>query len=318
MITLKEEFLGSPKWTRAVELGGSDAIVMWLALKGYAASNPTDGFIPDDDVERLPGNPRAPRKALKALVECGRKNRNGSRGNGLVDPVENGWQLHDYLEHAPSSDEVAERRRKAKERKDRWRDKNEPGTRIGTRSGTEQERVPERSGNASGTRSGTHDGTRPPAGGGARVPSPLKPTLEEEDPPTPLRDPLGESLSGTNPRSRADVLAIFDAWKLEFGFPEAKLGLGAWNSDAQTLAECLDAHGPEVCALVLRHAAADGMVSGRDDERRVKHESVRYIFGNHDAFNRILRAARAAERDKGGSVADLMARKKLAGTEAAQ
>jgi len=185
MITVKEEFLDSPKWKRAVELGGSDAIVMWLALKGYAASNPTDGFIADDDVDRVPGAPKSPRKALQALVECGRKNRDGSRGAGLVDPVQHGWQLHDYLDHATSSKEVEERRRKAKERKDRWLARNADGTR--SEPGTERipervaERVPEPVPNAfrNAPRNGSR--TRPPAGGPARVPSPAQPNQLTSD-----------------------------------------------------------------------------------------------------------------------------------------
>lgn len=134
-----------------------------------------------------------------------------------------------------------------------------------------------------------------------------------EDPPTPLapvtgkpRDRFGESFR-RSPRDREDVLALFDDWKSLFGFPEARLCVGIWNADAETLAEAIDAYGLQVCRLVLKHAPNDGKVSGRDDERKEKHESIAYIFGNQNAFQRILRDARAAEGRTGKTVAERMA-----------
>lgn len=96
MITIKEEFVGGEKWKRAVKLGKADAILMWLALKRYAAEHTeTEGFIPDEDIDELPGAPRAARKALDALVTCGALRRDGSRAQGLLLQVDGGWQLLD-------------------------------------------------------------------------------------------------------------------------------------------------------------------------------------------------------------------------------
>ncbi len=122
MIQIKEEFVGCKKWHRAIELGGAEAIQLWLAMKRYAAEHLTDGFVADSDIETLPGAPRKARKALKALVECGKTERDGTRGHGLVDVVENGWELHDYLDHANSSDEEELRREKAREKKRKQRE----------------------------------------------------------------------------------------------------------------------------------------------------------------------------------------------------
>ena len=136
MITVKEEFLASHKVRRAVKIGGYDVLALWLAMKGYAAQHLNDGFVPDDAIEDLPGAPKSVRKALKALVDCGLTQSDGSRGAGLVDEVPHGWQLHDYLDHALSGDELTRRRQVDKARKERWR------SRHLERSGNVPENVP--------------------------------------------------------------------------------------------------------------------------------------------------------------------------------
>lgn len=130
-----------------------------------------------------------------------------------------------------------------------------------------------------------------------------EPTTETKPKP---RDPLLDSLIGRSPKSRLDVLALFERHKKLFGQPEAKLDVGAWSSDADCLAEAIDAYGSEACNLVCDEAPNDGMVSGRDDERRQKHTSIRYIFGNQTAFMRILGAARRNKKP-GSSVAEQLA-----------
>lgn len=123
MIVIKEEFVGGEKHSRAMKIGGGDAIAMWLALKCYASLHPAaEGFIADEDIDTLAGAPRRPRKALQALVECGRLLPDGQRGPGLVDPVEGGWRLHDYLDHSVSPEEEELRRTRARLKKKRQRD----------------------------------------------------------------------------------------------------------------------------------------------------------------------------------------------------
>lgn len=121
MITLKEEWLTEEKTERAIELGGEGVVRMWLALKSYAARKLTDGFVPDEAIDTLRGAPKRPRRLLQALVDCGLQKPDGSRGSGLVDKVEHGWQLHDYLDHAVSADEETERREKERRRKQTYR-----------------------------------------------------------------------------------------------------------------------------------------------------------------------------------------------------
>jgi hypothetical protein len=188
MITVKEEFLGDDKTKRAIKAGGYEALAMWLALKRYCAEHLTDGFIPDEDIDDLPDAPPNPRKRLQALVGCGRLQRDGSRGNGLVDAVENGWQLHDYLHHASSRAQEEQRREKARTRKERWQERRSanPGNDDPDGIGTDVDDDPEHETNATGTPS--------PVRGHTSAPSPAQPVdptsqksedLEENQSPDP-------------------------------------------------------------------------------------------------------------------------------------
>lgn len=124
MITVKEEFLTCDKTRRAVEAAGSDAIVMWLAMKAYCSEHLTNGFIPEEEIGKLPGAPKRRRsRALRALVECGRVDETGQRGAGLVDRTEHGWRLHDYLDHSECADDLRLKRAQETARKRAYRAK---------------------------------------------------------------------------------------------------------------------------------------------------------------------------------------------------
>jgi len=142
---MDDAFIGHHKTRRAVR-SGWEALGMWLALRTYVALHLTDGFIPDEEIDELPSAPKAPRKWLKVLVECGRPERDGTRGPGLLDPVDGGWMLHDYGDHALSADEIRRRRDYARDRKckQRQRDKGGVVTRPVTRDMPEQSHNPSR------------------------------------------------------------------------------------------------------------------------------------------------------------------------------
>lgn len=287
MITVKEEWLTDDKTKRAIKAGGYEVVAMWLALKRYCAEHLTDGFIPDEDIDTLPGAPPKARGALQCLVECGRIQRNGGRGSGLVNKVDLGWELHKYTEHANTREQEERRRAKAKERKERYEER---------RSDSVPVRVPDSVIDSVLNDVLTDDGTGSPARGRARAPSPAQPSPQrKEDPPAPKpKDPMRDHLGGKAAHQRPDVLRIHAAFQKRFGFTGHKFR-GYGDLDAAAVAEALDLHGEPVCLRVLEFAPSDGMVSGRDDEKRVKHDSLRYIFGNAQAFARILRAADEAE-----------------------
>lgn len=227
MITIKEEFVGCEKWTRAIDLGGDAAIVMWLAMRAYAAKYPMDGFIHSEEIPRLIGRPRRHKLALKALVECGRPMDDGTRGSGLVDVEGDGYRLHDYLDHATSREEEESRREKERKRKALWR-----ATKLATSMGLDPDtmsedellslkrprNVPRDTTGQDGTndtgRSGDGDaGPRAcalPAGGGAREPNPTQPNPSNNTPVVPKNSGTAESL-------KPQVLEVFEFWKTERG-----------------------------------------------------------------------------------------------------
>jgi hypothetical protein len=137
-----------------------------------------------------------------------------------------------------------------------------------------------------------------------RTPGPTPP-VRGEDPPTPLagggqRKPANEQEhirrfervygqnAGPPPGERPDVLRVFEAYKQAFGLT-GRTFRGPHDDDAYDIAAAIDAHSETEALLVAKHAKFDGMVTGRDDEKRAKHESIRYIFGNENTFARILR-----------------------------
>jgi hypothetical protein len=244
MIMVKEEFPGSPKWWRAIELGGWQAIGLWLCLKAYAAANPTDGFIPDEEVPRLPGVPKDWKNCLKALLECGKKQPDGTRGPGLLEKHPHGWALHHYLDHAKGADELVartdkERRRKALQRAlkrfdvfgiafDQMR-KLFPGDsdpeealalfeamRDGTKEWDPEGQCPR---DARGTDDGTGSGTdtghvggtslAPPASTHASAPTggPTQPNPAQPDPEI-TSPPTRARAKGERPRPRPTLLAV--------------------------------------------------------------------------------------------------------------
>jgi hypothetical protein len=201
VIAFKEEFVGCPKWVRAIKLAGSDAIVMWLALKLYAATHPTNGFIPDEEIGTLRGAPRNPRKALKALVDCGALNVEGNRGAGLVDQAPHGWLMHDYTEHANSSEHELLRREKARDRKRQQRERERLELEARLAATGALGRLPPLSVTGVVTERDCHDvtgvtvtrvteavtsGACPPVPVRSPAPNPTQPNQQENSPPPPM------------------------------------------------------------------------------------------------------------------------------------
>lgn len=113
-LELDDRILDHPKFIRAVKLGGSEAIHLWLGMRAYCGQLLTDGFIPTDMVDEVRG-PKDSRKrmvALTALVDV-----------GLLEPDvdKDGYTMHDFLDWSSSRTDVIERRNSARDRKRRSR-----------------------------------------------------------------------------------------------------------------------------------------------------------------------------------------------------
>lgn len=78
----------------------------------WCARNLTDGFVPEEDLDIVCARVRTPTRFAAELVK--RK---------LWNIVDNGWQIHDYLDYQFSAEQVKQERKGNAERQRRWRDR---------------------------------------------------------------------------------------------------------------------------------------------------------------------------------------------------
>lgn len=95
---------------------GDEAFGMWCRAGCWSSGALTDGFIPDHIAKKLG------RKSLWfSLESCGE-----SGQKGLVERVENGWQIHDFLDWNLSAENVRKHREKNNKKVSAWRAKHPP------------------------------------------------------------------------------------------------------------------------------------------------------------------------------------------------
>jgi hypothetical protein len=111
-LELDDGILDHPKFIRAVKLGGSEAIHLWLGIKAYCGKQLTDGLVPEDMLDEVRG-PRDPKKRAAALVAL--------KTVGLLDPAEGGVRMHNYLKHSKSREQILAMRKQARDRQARSR-----------------------------------------------------------------------------------------------------------------------------------------------------------------------------------------------------
>jgi len=112
---IDDKLHGHPKFVNA----GAEAAGIWLFCHSWVCDNLTNGFIPRGVVERYCGSARKADQIAQRLITCGKP----LYESGLWDQVEGGYQMHDYLDHNPSADEVKAKREQERLKKDRWRNK---------------------------------------------------------------------------------------------------------------------------------------------------------------------------------------------------
>jgi hypothetical protein len=112
--------------------------------------------------------------------------------------------------------------------------------------------------------------------------------------PKPRRpDPLNDQLTGKLPGQLPEVVEVHELWKATFGKTRATIGNP--NSEyAKMIRDAIRDYGLASCLAVVRQAPKDGMVTGKDDEKGLKHDDLHYILGNKRAFDRLLEASASA------------------------
>lgn len=106
-LELDDGILDHPKFVLAADRGGSGAIHMWLGLRAYCGQHVTDGDIPKYMLKKVSGpeRPRDREHALAVLIEV-----------RLVEDRTDHYQLHDFLDHCRSRDEIITARARNRER----------------------------------------------------------------------------------------------------------------------------------------------------------------------------------------------------------
>lgn len=92
-----------------------------------------------------------------------------------------------------------------------------------------------------------------------------------------------------------DVSSVHLAWQQALRRQDKLFGPS--DNNALVISQAIDAYGFGDAMLVAKYCPLDGMVSGRDDQNKVKHESMAYIFGNTATFGRILKMAKQKEAE---------------------
>jgi hypothetical protein len=270
-----------------VALLSDAAFRLWFTAICYCCEHLTDGAI-HRDVPQILSRAPSGAKLKGAITELVNR--------GLWDETDHGWDVHDFLNWNPSGEQVRSKREA------RAKAGANGGKRSGEQRASKQPSKPEAIASPDAEQTGSYGEAKTnPVPVPVPVPMKEEPLTPFSDGRSPRQDPFMDSLTGRGNGQRADVLELFAAWAAVFGGSGAKLRKPV-DERTQVLAEAIDTHGLDTCKLVLANAPNDAMVTGKADDKGVKHDTVGYIFGNVNAFERILRAANEASRRGPGNI----------------
>jgi hypothetical protein len=106
-----------PRHTRFTAVDDA-AIGVWVQCLAYANEQETDGFIPSGAIRWVSRSREADaNKSIRILVAA-----------GLLDEVDGGWAIHDYLQHNPSKEVRTAKREAARVRMWRAKDRKDEAT----------------------------------------------------------------------------------------------------------------------------------------------------------------------------------------------
>jgi hypothetical protein len=193
-LKLTDAMLGHRKTRRLLRRGkagsGLAAFGLHVAALLHCSEYLTDGFIESEFVDEVLDDANVSGRQRAMLVAH-------LVDGGPWEPVDGGWQVHDYLEHTPQRDEVLARRAKDAERKAKGRARLSGRTDDGH--------------NVDG--GGSDDGVRGPSD----RPVPSRP-VPSQDPPAPAAAGEWAGPPPIKPDSgRQRDLATFDSQLAEYG-----------------------------------------------------------------------------------------------------
>lgn len=176
-----DKFYRSLKLRRAVKRAGNDAGMLWVCSVGFCNDHKTDGHVPDFEIANLTimPSPEALARSVEALLAENLWHR---------APENDGYLVHDYLQHNKSRKQIEAEIAETKARKKAWKDKRK-------KEGTEKGRVPN-------TSPGTNQGRGWDASGTLLDPIQSPPLLSDPIPSPPI-----VSGSDLDPRSGSEPAA---------------------------------------------------------------------------------------------------------------
>src|SRR4051812_5820582 len=102
---------------------GNAAVGLYVRLGCWCAEHETDGFVPEEVARRS-----GPKRELVKLLTS-------TRGRPLLDVVEGGYLLRDFLAFNPSHEQQTRQRELRQKRQHRWRDATGDASRDASRDG---------------------------------------------------------------------------------------------------------------------------------------------------------------------------------------
>lgn len=250
-MSLYSRVYGSITWHAKALAAGDAALGVWVRLLGHCAQHLTDGRIPTAIAVAVGASSPG---AIEALARV-----------GLLEPVEGGYQMHDYLDHNASKADIEAARDAARERKAKSRSAAKTmQSRVTSRvTGTVTSRVTD----------GVSHGVRP----FLEEDEEEKEKEEKEETPTPLRESpeverplaLEETKTGADApasaRAGGVVVELFQHWQRVHGHPQSKLD----GKRRRAIERAVKSHGADVVRAAIDGCARSPFHKGQNDRGAV-------------------------------------------------
>ena len=251
-VKFDDQFYSHPKILKA----GRDAREVYCVGLHYCAAQLTDGFIPAAALRVI---------GATAIVDDVQACADALVKNRLWEPVEDGYQVHDYLKYQPSGEQVRQQREKNAERQGRFRDEH--------KEELKQKRNARRNAVTNGGSNAGSNGLRNGRVTPAPYPSPIyvSPIGDSAD-GAPMQPDVASLIEGNvvalpvkdaTPKSRKahPDAPLWEALKDALGYaeyPKTRNEQSKWGNTVKQLKATGDATPEEICRRVARMIARWG------------------------------------------------------------